>query len=68
MTHAIDKGIIALLALTVCFLAWKLLAKDSRNESIAPMKRDDPLNLAGFEERQNRFDREIQSEERLGKR
>ena len=61
MSALVDKAIIALLAFAVALLVWKLYRKE------AP-KRDDPLNLAGFEERSNRFDREISTEERLSRK
>lgn len=60
MSALVDKAIIALLAFAVALLVWKLYRKE------AP-KRDDPLQTATFKERENRFAREIHSEERLSK-
>lgn len=58
MSRILDRVLI-LAALLFVAMLWQESDKG---------KRDDPLNLAGFEERQNRFAREIQIEERLSKR
>lgn len=54
------------LSCAVVGLVLALLWRKAKAETVA--KRDDPLQTATFKERENRFAREIHSEERLSKR
>lgn len=60
MSKTMISRIFMLIALLFLALMWE--------GKQASSKRYDPLDLAGFEERQNRFSREIAMEERLGKK
>lgn len=66
MSREIDRVVITLLGACVLGLGL-VIALLYRKTKELEVKRDDPLDLAGFNKRQNRFSREIEIEERLGK-